>query len=411
MAEQVFLRLRGDGTACSWVIVDSDGRLLQGLRSGPLSDVARDAAGRRLVLLVPGLDVVTTQATLPAAGQGRLRQMLPYSLEDTFAEDVDTLAFAIGPKLGTGAHQVSVVAKAKIEGWLAQLANAGITPQAAYAETDGVANTPATLTVLIEDETAYGRRPDAPALAIEGLTLQQAFEVFTAAGEGESPVQHAVAYVDAQTQQRSAAELALIANELSSLDVKVMPYGPLPAFAAKLANDPGTNLLQGRYAPRSDWGRLLKPWRLAAVLAASVIGVSLVASAAEYFSLRRQEAVLTDVVTNRCREQMSTDRLNQCQTELEALLRATGQADAGGENFLSILAAVAEQAGEADTFQSLSYRNRVLNVQLSAPNVQSLSELESKLEDTGRFDMSIQSTNPRDGGGLDARIQITGLAQ
>jgi general secretion pathway protein L len=409
MAEQLFLRLREDSDACSWVIVDADGRLLQGMRSGAPADLAHEAAGRRVVLLVPGLEVVTTKAVLPNASQARLRQMLPYSLEDTFAEDVDTLAFAIGPKLGSGAHQVSVVAKTKLKGWLGRLESAGISPQAAFADTDGVANTPSTLTVLIDGDTAYGRKPDQPALALQGLSLQQVFEVFSATDEGESPVQHAVVYLDAATQERYAAELALIASSLSSLDVKLMQHGPLPAFAAKLANDPGTNLLQGRYAPRSDWERLVKPWRVAAMLAAAAAGVSLLAGGAGYFKLRRQDAALTEVVTSRCREQMSTDRLTQCQTELQSLLGADGQADTGGESFLSILAAVAELATEADTFRSLSYRNRVLNIQLSASNVESLDEFERKLDGTGRFDMSIQSANPRDGGGIDARIQVVGL--
>ena len=153
MAEQLFLRLRDDTDACSWVVVDGDGRLLQGQRSGVLGDVGAAAAGRRVVLLVPGLEVVTTKAVLPAASQGRLRQMLPYSLEDTFAEDVDDLAFAIGPKLAAGAFQVSVVARSKLDAWLARLAAADITAQAVYADSDGVPNTPSTLTVIIDGGT------------------------------------------------------------------------------------------------------------------------------------------------------------------------------------------------------------------------------------------------------------------
>ena len=38
-------------------------------------------------------------------------------------------------------------------------------------------------------------------------------------------------------------------------------------LAATLAQRPGTNLLQGAYAPKSNWSAMAKPWRLAASLA------------------------------------------------------------------------------------------------------------------------------------------------
>lgn len=411
MVDQLFLRLQAEPEACSWVVVDGDGRLLQGLRRGLLEEAVAAAAGRRVVLLVPGLEVVTTKAELPAASQARLRQILPYSLEDTFAADVEELAFAIGPKLASGAFQVSVVAKTKLDAWLARLAAAGITPQAVYADSDGVPSTPATLTAMLDGDAAYGRRPDEPALALEGLTLQQAFSVFTTVSGGESAVQHALVYVDAAARERHGAELAAIATALSSLDVKLMHDGPLPAFAAKLAHEPGTNLLQGRYAPKSDWGRLLKEWRLAAALLVAFLGTTLIASAVDYVTLRRQDTALTEVVMAECRERMSTDRLTQCQTELQALLQASGQGDAGGENFLSTLATIAEFATAGSRFVTVSYRNRVLGAQLMAPDVTALDELERKIDGTGRFDMSIQSTNPQDDGGVEVRIQISGVAQ
>jgi general secretion pathway protein L len=410
MAEHLFVRARDDSEGCTWVVVDDDGRLLQGLRSGTFRDAARDADGKRVVLLVPGLEVVTTNATLPAASKSRLRQMLPYSLEDTFAEDVEDLTFAIGPRLATGAFQVSVVAKKKLDAWLERAAAAGIAPQTVCADSDGVPNTPSTLTVIIEGDVAFGRRPDEPAFALQGLTLQQAFGVFAAAPAEGSPVQHALVFIDAATQKRHEAEIAALASSLSSLDIKLMHDGPLPAFAAKLANEPGTNLLQGPYAPKSDWGRLLKPWRFAASLVVALVGVTLVASAADYISLRRQDVALTEVVTTQCQQQMSTDRLNQCETELRALLQASGQDESGGENFLSTLATMAEFVTSANTFETMSYRNGVLNVQLSASDVTALDELERGIDETGRFDMSIQSANPREGGGVDARIQIVGLA-
>ena len=405
MADQLYIRVREDSEVCAWLIVDADGRLRQGLRTGPASDVASAAAGLRVVLLVPGLEVVTTKAELPNASQARMRQMLPYSLEDTFAEDVDDLTFAIGPRLASGAFQVSVARAAKLQEWLDRLEDVGIKPQAVYADSDGVPNTPSTLTVILDEDLVYARKPDEPALALQGLPLQQAFAV--AAASSEAPeVQHAIVYVDASQQASHAAELAAIATGLSSLDVKLMHDGPLPAFAAKLANEPGTNLLQGRFAPRSDWRRALQPWRLAASLLATLIVASLVANGVTYVSLRRQDAALTDAIAAQCIEQLSTDRINQCQSEVQALLQSSGQIDVGGEGFLSTLGTFAEFASATNRFEQMSYRNRVLSAVLQTADVTTLDELEKKIDETGRFDMTIQNTSPREEGGIQARIVV-----
>src|SRR5690606_31387764 len=103
-----------DAAPAQWAVFDDDGRVVRQAQAGPLVDAAAFAVGRRVVVLVPGAEVVLTETTLPKASPARLRKMLPFSLEDTLAEDVEQLAFSVGPRQESGAVAVAIVARARL---------------------------------------------------------------------------------------------------------------------------------------------------------------------------------------------------------------------------------------------------------------------------------------------------------
>ena len=109
MADTFFVRLSDTGTA-TWGAFDSTGRLVGTLGSGALPLAQAALAGRRCVALVSAVDVLTADAALPAASQARLRQIVPFSLEESLADDVDQMVFAIGARLPGGTTQVAAVA-------------------------------------------------------------------------------------------------------------------------------------------------------------------------------------------------------------------------------------------------------------------------------------------------------------
>ena len=125
MAETFFVRL-SDAGAATWGAFDATGRLVGALGRGTLQAAHAALAGRRCTALVNAVDVLAAEAALPAASQARLRQIAPFSLEESLANDVDEMAFAIGSRLPSGATQVAAVAKERMDAWLGELRAAGI---------------------------------------------------------------------------------------------------------------------------------------------------------------------------------------------------------------------------------------------------------------------------------------------
>ncbi|MBN1237162.1 MAG: hypothetical protein JXB36_01610 [Gammaproteobacteria bacterium] len=406
--EYLVVRLDEHDAIGQWAVFDADGRLVQHMDDAP-GAAAGAAQGRRVIALVPGVEVVATTATLPSASQARLRKMLPYSLEDALAEDIEHLFFAAGPRLDSGAVSVAVVARQRLERWLDLLASAGIAPSAVFSDAEGVPDTPSTLTLVIEGERVFGRAPDKPAFVFEGLPLEEVVD--SVAQSEDAQTRHVLVYADESGRELYDSDLRALAESMSSLDVNLMPDGAFYRLAATLVHRPATNLLQGRYAPKSNWEQVLRPWRVAAGLLVGSLLLMLVAQAAELVALRQEDRALTQVLTARCAEGFASQQLGACEAAVRARLSQSGMLeDSGADGFLTALTAVAESHGPNSRIEAMSFRNRVMDLQVIVPDVPALDRFAQQIEGSGRFEVAIQSANPGDSG-VEGRVQLVGAAR
>jgi general secretion pathway protein L len=404
LAETFFVRLSEAGTA-TWGAFDATGRLIGSLGRGDLQAAHSALGGRRSTLLVDALDVVVTEAALPAASQSRLRQIAPFSLEEHLASDVDEMSFAVGARLPSGATPVAAIAKERLDAWLGALRAAAIVPNALCSEADGVPDIPATLVIVIEDERITGRKPGRTPFVFEGLSLAQVLSLVLPAKADQPELRHIRVFTNGPGHARFEEELAALGAEFASADVKILNDGVFPFLAATLAQRPGTNLLQGAYAPKSNWVALAKPWRLAATLAAASIALGLLLQGAQYWQLRRADAALDAVVGPACQRVVGDASTSGCQREVRQRLGAG--ADTATEDFLSTLAAIAAARDPEMRIDALVYRNRATNLQLVAPSVPVLDAFSREIEETRRFDVEIEAANPLDSG-TEGRLRIVG---
>ena len=405
MAETFFVRWSDAGTA-AWGAFDPTGRLVGALGRGDLQSAQAALAGRRSVALVNAVDVLTAEATLPAASQARLRQIAPFSLEELLANDVDEMVFAIGPKLPAGATLVAAAAKERMDAWLDELGAAGIVPNALASEADGIPDMPATLVLVIEGDRISGRKPGRAPFVFEGLDLAQVLPLVLTRKPDEAELHHVRVFTDAAGHERFAEELAVLGSRFASADVKILNEGVFPYLAATLAQRPGTNLLQGAYAPKSNWRAMLKPWRVAASLPGAAVAPGLLLQGAQLWQLSRVDAALDAALIPACQRVVGEASVSACQREVRQRLGST--AGPTTEDFLSTLAAVAAAHDASTRMDALNYRNRAMNLQLITQNTDAAVAFERKLEQSRRFAVELESTNPTDSG-TEVRLRIVGV--
>lgn len=404
MAEYLVIRLaRSSDDAVEWIVADDSGTRRGQAGSGSLAEAAQDVRGRPVIVLVPATEVLTTTVEIPIRSGPRLRAALPFALEENLADDVETLHFASGPRRESGKLPVAVVARAKMDEWLAALDDAGIPAARLIPENYGLARIPGTMSVLIDGDCVMfndgadtefvmqGVRPS-DTLVAAGLLSDRSDED----SRDKEPSGHLVAYCEAADEVRLSHDWIALRHELHSVDVNLLPDGALPRLAVTVASGSGVNLLQGRYGVKSDFRAQFRPWRNAAMLLLGLLIVGLVAKGVDLYRLTKEEANLQAQFVDEYRQirpgdtRELLDPLNAVRSIKQGLGAATGP-----QVFLPSLRQLGDAMAQNSNarIETISYRAGVIDVRITSPDVATLDRIQKSVSASGQFQASIQSTD------------------
>lgn len=408
MSEWLLIRLgREPERDASWTVADDAGRSVVAPNAGPLAQAAPLAAGRRVILLVPGGDVLVTEADVPVKSGAKLHQVVPFALEEQLAEDIEALHFAIGKRSeSSGRVAVAVVSRVLLEGWLEALRSVGLTPEAVYAESELVPSNPGQVVVLLEDGEAVIRAPDAAPVSMPADGLSETLAL--APAEGAAPASSAglIVYAAPSVWQRRAPAIEPLRQRFEAIKVQLLSAGPLTLFAQSLPAASPINLLQGSFAPVSSFAEGWRAWRVAAILAAALLGLHILGKTLELGSLKRVERSLDQSIEETFRtampgEQNTVDAKRRMQQRL-----ASTRGDGGSAGLLPALGALAQARTTVPgtAVQTMSYRDGALDLRMSAPDAESLDRLTQVLRADG-WQADLTSGNAT-GSGYEGRLQL-----
>ena len=404
MLEHLVVRLSTIPGNVSWVVLDSAGQRLSPVAHGTLAESAGEAANRRVLMLVPGLDAVCSRASVPVRSAARLRQMLPYTLEDTVAEDVDRLHFAAGAADASGTIPVTMVTRRRMESWLADCERAGLSPERVYCESDGVPTVPGCIALVAEAGCTYGRAPGQPPFALQGVSLEETLQVTHGGEEETSDQPHVMLFADTEGYARCENGVGRLRDQGIGIDAQLLREGVLPRLGATLIDQPGCNLLQGPYGHKTDWQSWLRPWRFAAALLLGLLVLAIGGEGARYLHLDRDDRNVTAMLETACRLNAGSGDLASCEAEARRRLAATANGPEAG--FLAALDRMALAWNEDTRLEALSFRAGVMDLRILAGSVSTLDEFTREISSSGSFHASIQSANPTQDGIL-GRLQVT----
>lgn len=394
MAADLILRLLAeDGTDCAWRA--ADGARGDGGR-GRLADAAAAAAGGRTRLVVPGTSVLLTRAAVPAGNRARAQSAIPWALEDRLVEDVADLHFALGGRLDDGWWPVAVVARARMDAWLARCAEVGVQPHSvvpeplalplpepgkwvACAEADRV-------NVRTGPDTGFTCEPELLPAVAAGLAVPERIRLLGS---------------DTPYWPQAHREVLAPAEPLPADD-------PAAAFTGAVAAA-GIDLLQGTYSPRERTGRALRRWRAPAIVALVALAATVAHLAFDYAALGARERTLRTRLEAVFRETFpGVQRVADPRAQMAARLRSL-RSGADGEPRFATLAAAAGAAldgREGVALTRLTWRDGTLELDLEASDLQLLDRVRRALIEAG-FGAEIRAAE-RSGERIEGRIRVTG---
>jgi general secretion pathway protein L len=400
MRETLHIRLREPGSEApvAYALTSGDAPVSVLVREAPLAEVLQLAAQRRLVLYVPGEDVRLLSANLPVRQAAKALLAAPYALEEQFAEDVETLHFAVAPQpLANNEWPVAVVAEEQLRAWLAPFLTRGLTPDALVPETlalpwrdDGrwtVLAEPGKLSVRTGAYSGFG-------------CLAEDFELFLGLAEGEH--KHALRILIGREVETDFTRL--------ERDVELLPglEHPLEAFARHYRPAQSINLLQGAYAQQRGFSKEWQAWKLPVGLLAAAFLLGSVGNGLSALSLKRQAAQQQASNEARFRELFpSEQRVVNLRVQAEQQF-ALAQGSAKGAGLLPLMDALAAGLKAAPTLQldGLQYREGALFLSLSGSDLAALDQLRAYYTPASGARLDVQSANSGEEG-LQIRIKLS----
>jgi general secretion pathway protein L len=406
MSETLVIRLRAaDEAPASWLIVDDNGARSGPVQSGPVADALGASQGRRVVVLLPGSEITLAEPELPVRGGARIAQAVPFALEEQLASDVEALHFAVGARApGAAGTPVAVASRAALERWLAQCDAAGLELNAAYADTAAVPVAGTGCSLLLDGAQLYVRRSDSLPYLLDAEPLGTALELALPgpAAQGETG-EHVTFYATNAEYERHRDLIEGLRTRTATLQVKLLPDGPLPLLAAQAVGGAGVNLLQGAYAPRSSLRTRMREWRLPAALAAAVVLVFVGSQAALWWQQSRAERALDAQIAEIFAQALPGQPVVDARAQMQGALGVGGAAGGGLLPAFTVIAQAMAQAPAA-RIKSVSFRNNVIELNLTAPSIESLDGIKQGMSRDG-FTAEIQSANPS-GAVVDGRLQL-----
>jgi len=370
------------------------------VRELPLDEVIALGSGRRVVVFVPGVDVRLTAVTVPARQAAKVLQAAPFVLEDQFAEDVDTLHFAIGPRQVSGSFPIAVVARAQVDEWLAPF-NAAKVRVAALV--------PDTLALPWQNDGPWSVLPDAGQMIVRNgayagfSCVPDDFELLLQLAENgeQSSLRILVARDDATDYTRLNRPLDLLPGFDHPLEALIRHWKPAQSI----------DLLQGGYSQRDDIHRYWQPWKRAAQLAAAALLLGIGLNIADSTRLKREIAAQQAVNEQNFRRLFPREtRIINLDAQVDQQLRLLhgGSSQSGlFELMQSAASGLAENPGL--TLRNIQFREGVLFLDLSGTDLQVLERLRTWFNSHRGAKLDVESADSNENG-VQIRLKLTPVA-
>lgn len=366
------VRIHHHSDAVSWLT--PDGKVSQ----GQLRDAAAQAGSQRLVILVPGEDVLLTAARIPGGRRQPMLQALPYALEEQLASDPEELHFAVGAKSADNTWPVAVVAKAKMQQWLELLSEANIQPESMIPDTLAVPHADGRITVWLDPAGLRVRTGRLAGYAVDPDNLQTALAAELAGHEDHQPQ---VFCLDLR-QEAVPSPCPALAESIAHTREQTSA-APLTVLAQGLHPDLSIDLLQGVYSRAPQWNKTWQYWRTPLALLLTFLLLQGASGLLSLAALRAESRTLSQRIEKVYRTTFPDARqVVNPKAQMEQRLKGLNTGNQAG--FLALAAALnpalTQSAGHK--ILQIRFQNPQLDLTIETPDLRTLEALKQRLAAT-----------------------------
>lgn len=383
----------------SWAVVDADGSVRQSELHDNALGFSQIAEDKEVIVIVPGEEILITSVMLPKMNRSRLTQALPFALEEKLIDDVDTLHFARGDYHADRALPVAIVAREKVEQWLALLKSWNIQVDFLVSSALAVPFEESSWQIMLSD-IAIVRLQAAQGFVCDKNNLAELLSLALAEAAEVPKLIHILNYTDQSFKTTFE----------SPIDCKE-EFIPAAKFMADLARHagklPSINLLQGAYATKkSKFPRRDKLWKASFCFAVAWVLLLFLFPTVSYFILKQRTNKIDEQISQIYKRNFpqSTSIVAPKMRLQEKLQKLTSQT---GQNHLFLLLGYVAKGIQSNTgvqLKRFDFQNNQLILELTANTSEDFSTFTNFLTGQG---LKVKQQNANlTGSRINATLQI-----
>jgi general secretion pathway protein L len=347
-------------------------------------------------LLIPGSKVVTLPIPYDKKESRHFRKLLPYQIEEDVLGSVDDLHFAIGNK-DSEVVSVAYVDEAWLSSLLQWFKDNNITIEHCMADFQCLSVEENELVLWFYDGDLWGRRSNGLGFNISQPMLQSYLKDLLVNQQDPENLWQVRVYVDdAETKEIIESHI------MPPVEYEVVIGQPTLNFSQ-------TNQLDfcvgkfGKTLPFDRWWQEAKP---IAILAAAAVAVFFVATFADIFIMKNQQAKYQQEIVDTFRSVQPKGRASDPVKRLKSMLGPSQSADESSQSvyLISKIAPVLDQLKINLTTLNYSNREQALRINVTADSFNGIEQLRQQLEKQG-VKAELQSSNAADKG-FQARLRV-----
>jgi general secretion pathway protein L len=373
----------------------------------PLAELPR---GERVDAILPAALVLTTEIKLPPARGQKLRQLLPFAVEERLLTDPEAIHAAAGPRQLSGLTPVVVVDKAWLTAVIDALEKVGLRPDRILSELCLPELEPEAWTLVWSGSDGFVRTSAHVGLALDSgvddlppFALARALEDARIAGNPPDRI------LLRPTGDGRVPDLARWSEALGVTVARGQDWEWAPRFVNL---DGAINLLQGDLTPFASLRELIPRLKPVWAMALLILGVQVLATSVDWWMLTQQKKALTTEMEKSFRQafpdaKIVVDPSLQMERKLADLRHSSGQLDTN--DFLPLLSSAVDllQRTPGGKLQALRYDGGELKLDLTLADEGALETLRNALKDQKHT--KLEASTPQ-AGKVTARIAIGGAS-
>ncbi len=409
MNETIILRIPQNIAAnIKWLQLDADNQIQDEgeIAWEQLSAQAENWQHKAVHVLLPGDQCIYIKHKTPAKNITQIRTALPYSVEDQFAQDIDSLHFAIGTRDKEGYVTAEVLDKTYLKNILHQFDKAGIVPKTITADYEALPQPEDSSFLLIEDEGALIRFEGGASIAASHdllpIYLKQYVRSNQNATDQDEPHATRKLVIFAASKTPEVAELIHTLQHTQQarweifIDTEQDPSTGSDAIVARnalelmgqnLLTTPVINFMQGEFKRKATASKNWQVWKWPTLAAAVLLTLFITSWGIDYWQLSKRlqalKAAQKKVYLDTFKSEKKAPRPF---SQMKGKLNSLGAGPSAG-TFLPVMLKLA-QASDAiknTRISDITFRaNRgEMRVDFFAPDFATIEKFQQKLKASG----------------------------